>query len=346
MCDLTLTSLDGLDPDRDRVFEMISKTFALIEVDFLAHVESKPLLSEAVRRPPSFDAIDATGVRRKFPCACVSLYTPTGWDVTDEEGNAVFRRGGAEIRLSRFLSSDGDVDTWFSQRMEQFQNTKSLLLGFERGVLERGDYAAVLYENKGGARSWKTAAVMKSLDVFVNDEQPLLWTLHANAGEFENHQPRLESLLAEAEFLSQDEWEIKLAEPWIDLTLKGPWKTQGPGLYVTTVPTFTSLYLLGYQEKCSIETLHISVGEAVKQDAGVQQTSVEDEAVGLWKGQKAFRISFEGVSENAEKIFIRAAWIHPQLILYNLILQARDRKVADELFIQLLDSLCFDRVAR
>lgn len=330
VCDLTLLALDGPDKERDRLFEAIGKTFELRNVEFLAKVEKRPLLTPGVA---------LTGERRKYPRACISLPTPSGWDATYEDGSAMFRRSGAEIRLQRVLGSDGDVGAWFKQRMQDLQDTKSLLLASEKGALERGDYAAVLYEEKGAGRTWNTAAVKRSLDVFVSDEQPLLWTLTANVAGFDGHRPVLESLVASTELLPPEEWETKIAEPWIDLTLKGPWKPQGPGLYVMMVPAFMCIYLTTQPEKTPFETAVPSIIESVRKSAGIREVYSEKQAIGSWQGKDALRYGVEGFADLPHVQGTRSVWVSSGKTLYGGIVWGPDSFRVEKLHLRLVEAL-------
>ena len=336
VCDLTLTGLDGPDPDRDRLFEAIGKTFSLRGVDHLARLEKGPLLSEDFRRP---DVPAWPGPRRKFPRACVSLPVPSGWEVADEDGQAVFRRGGVEIRLRRVLGSDGDVDDWFGERMKQLQETESLLLRSERGALERGDYAALLFEEKGASRRWNTAAVTRTLELFIGDEQPLLWTLHGKAEGFSQHLPLLEQLALAAEFLPPAEWETKLAEPWIDLTLKGPWRTEGPGVYVTQGSTLSFLYLNEQPNRKSMADLAPHLADSVRQGSPLRVVRREKKTLGLWRGRDAFRYSSDGSDEAGEPRRLRVLWTTSGEALFTCLVQGSERRSTDSIFLRAIEGI-------
>lgn len=336
VCDLTLTALDGPDPDRDRLFEAIGRTFSLRGVDHLARLEKGPLLSTEFHQPevPAWP-----GPRRKFPRCCVSLPLPSGWEVADEDGQAVFRRGGTEIRMRRVLGSDGDVDGWFGDRMKELQETESLLLRSERGAIERGDYAALLFEEKGAARRWNTAAVTRTLELFLGDEQPLLWSLYGKAEGFSAQLPLLEQLARAAEFLPPAEWETKLAEPWIDLTLKGPWRTEGPGLYVTMKPSFTSVFLMSHEEKSPIETMRPSLVDSVRKGSGVQEIYAENEVAGLWRGKDALSYTIEGFAEGPHVRGSRVAWFSSGGLVYGCVVHGTNAARVEKLFTSVVDGV-------
>ena len=336
VCDLTLTALDEPDPDRDRLFEAIGKTFSLRGVDHLARLEKGPLLSADFHQP---DMPPWPGPRRKFPRCCVSLPLPSGWEVADEDGRAVFRRSGTEIRLRRVLGSDGDVDDWFKDRMKELQETESLLLRSEQGAIERGEYAALLFEEKGAARRWNTAAVTRTFELFIGDEQPLLWSLHGKAEGFAQHLPLLEQLALAAEFLPPAEWETKLAEPWIDLTLKGPWRTEGPGVYVTMKPSFTCVYLVSQDEKHPLATIGPSVAESVRQSAGVQEVYTEEQSLGLWRDHEALHYSVEGFADQPHIQGTRSVWVSSGQTLYGGIVWGPDAFRVEKLHRQVAEAL-------
>jgi hypothetical protein len=335
VCELTLIGLDGTDRERDRLFEAIGKTFALHDVEFLTKVDTRPLLAKNLdlSAPPP-------GERRKFPRCCVSIPLLSGWEMAEEDGAPVFRLRGTEIRLRRVLGSDGDVKAWLADRMKALQETKSLLLGSERGSLERGDYAALLYEEKGAVRSWNTAAVRRTLDVFLAGEQPLLLTLETPVAGFDDYRPALESLLSGAEFLPAAEWETKLAEPWIDLTLKGPWRTEGPGLYACTEPVFTFLYLTTQKEQPPVEKVQTSIVESVRTGSGVQEIFAEKKALGPFRGHESLHYSVEGFAPENDYIQgTRTVWVSSRGILHGGMVWGPDSHRVETLHRQVVEAL-------
>lgn len=337
VCELTLTGLDGPDRERDRLFEAIGKTFTLKDVDFLDKVSPAPLLSEVIR-PPAGGA-PWPGGRHKFPRCCVSLPLPSGWEVAEEDGTVIFRRRDAEIRLRRLLDSDGDVGAWRTRKMQHLQDTQSLVLGSEQGEVEAAEYAAVLYEEKGAARRWTTAAIQRTLDIFWSGEQPLLWRLEAPATSFRDYQPLLESLAAAAAFLPPEEWELKLPEPWVDLTLRGPWRTEGSGVYVNPEPTFLAVYLVAQKADKPLGKLQPSLVQSVRDGAGLQEIYSEEETLGLWRGRAALHYSVEGFTDEDHVQGVRTVWTLAAETLYGGVIWGIDSLKVEKLHRQVVDAL-------
>jgi hypothetical protein len=309
-CELVLAGPDWPDRERERLFAAIAKTFSLRQVEFLAKAQSIALTSEILRTPQPEAARGWPGAWRKFPRACVSLPVPSGWEVSEANGDAFFRRGATEIRLHRDLEGNSDPGSWFAQRMKRLQDAGDLLLASENGEIERGPYAAVLSEEKGVGRMWKTAAISRTLELFVSDQQPLLWTLKAPEAGFRDQRSLFESLVAAAEFLPPEEWETKLVEPWINYTLRGPWQAEGPGVYASTQeePTFVLLSL--EPTTFSLEKLQPSILESFRQGLKLNPGFAERSVVGVWHQHEAFHYALDGAdSDSEEEVSIRAAWL-------------------------------------
>ncbi|HEX4963771.1 MAG TPA: hypothetical protein VF173_23290 [Thermoanaerobaculia bacterium] len=338
-CQLVLASPDRPDRERDRLFAAIAKTFVFRQVEFLAKTQSVALTSEILRTPQPMAARGWSGTWRKFPRACVSLPTPSGWEVTEENGDALFRRGSAEIHLHRDLEGHGDPANWFAQRMKRLQDSGDLLLGSETGELERGSYAAVLCEEKGVGRTWKTAAVIRSFDLFLRDQQPLLWTLKAPEVGFPDQRSLLESLIAAAEFLDPAEWETKLVEPWIDYTLRGPWQAEGPGVYANARegPVFVQL---GYESTTfSLEKLKPSILESMRQGLQLRQGFTERSSAGVWRRHDAFHYAVDGYALDSGSILsARAIWLVGQRRLFNIFIRGNVSESTEALAIGLLEA--------
>lgn len=341
VCQFFLSGPDGEDPERDRLFESIGKTFAFRGVDSLAEAKAGGLTSEILRMTQAEAAKGWPGPWRKFPRCCVELPLPSGWDVAvDERDDVVFRRGNAEIRLHRELGENNEADVWFADRMKKLQEGGDRLIGSEQGELdERGPFAAVLYEERGAVRTWKTAAVMRGLELFVNDQQPLLWSLRAPEAGFADQRSLFESLITVAEFLPSEEWETKLVEPWINYTLRGPWQAEGPGVYasVQEEPTFVLLSL--EPTTFSVEKLQPSILESMRQGFQLYQGFTERSISGTWRKHDAFHYAVDGsAADSGTHVSIRAVWLVGLHRLFNIFVRGVDLEATEALSTGLLEA--------
>ncbi len=342
ICQLLLASPDRPDRDRDRLFTTIAKTLAFRQVDFLSKAQSAPLTSEILRTPQPAAARGWPGAWRKFPRACVSLPVPSGWEMTEEDGDAVFRSDVAEVRLHRDLEGHGDPGLWFADRMKRLQDSGDLLLGSETGNIKRGSYAAILYEEKGVGRTWKTAAVNRNLDLFLNDQQSLLWTLKAPEAGFSNRQSLFESLVAAADFLEPTEWETKLAEPWIDYTLRGAWQAEGSGVYTNTQREPILLNLRHASTTLALEALQPSILDSLRQGFDLNNPK-EHLAVGAWRLHDALHYSMNGYDSNSGlDVHVRAAWLIKDTNLFSIFIRGSDPASTDHLSRSLLEAFRID----
>jgi hypothetical protein len=318
-CQLVLAGPDRPDRERDRLFAAIAKTFVFRQVEFLLKAQPAALTSEVLRTPQPMAARGWSGAWRKFPRACVTLPVPSGWEVVEEDGDVFFRRGSTEIRLHRDLEGHGDPSNWFAHRMKLLQDAGDLLLGSETGELERGPYAAILYEEKGVGRAWRTAAITRTLELFLSDQQSLLWSLKAPEAGFSDQRQPFESLIASAEFLDPAEWETKLVEPWIDYTLQGPWEVEGPGVYANARegPVFVQL---GHEPTTfSLEKLQPSILESMRQGFQLKPGFAERSSAGIWRQHDAFHYGVDGSdSKSGAGVSIRSAWLVGQHRLFNI----------------------------
>ncbi len=337
ICQLVLAGPGRADRERDRLFAAISKTFRFVKVEFLANAGSTALASDILRTPQAEAKKGWSGSWRKFPRACVNLPVPAGWNVSEEEGDVLFRRGYTEIRLLRDLEGHGEPGNWFASRMKRLQDSGDLLLSSESGELERGSYAGVLYEEKGVGRIWKTAAVARSLDLFLSDQQPLIWTLKAPEAGFPGQRSFFESLIAAANFIVPEEWETKLVEPWIDCTLRGPWQVKGPGLYVNIDHTPVLVHCSRESYKFQLKNIEPSIVESLRRGAGSIEGMLERIVKGLWKSYEALYYSLDGpiVSGNST-ISIRATWLLGGGSLYGLFVRGVLPEETDQLARNLL----------
>jgi hypothetical protein len=335
-CILTLLGPGGPSRSRDQVFDAITRSFEIRGSDFFAKAQQAPLLSGTAEGAPFFS--DPSAIREKFPRACVSLHVPQGWDVRRDGNLALLlsRDGRTEIRLRRILENEGSPSVWFAGRMKELrENPGSLVLTWNQGSLPDGrGHAAILSDETARSRSWTTAATPRTLDIMIADRQPFVWTLCSPSSSFQKIQITLQGLIAGVSFLDPSEWETCPPEKWIDVTLRGPWKVEGPGTY----SLFDSGNVLLFQLSCveshsSLETLRPHLLDSLIRAFKVQRNTFEIETLGLFRGLDALRYSGKG------RMAVRAIWIRSGENLYSCTLSGSDPRRTDELFLQLVESL-------
>lgn len=343
VCQLFISGPDGDDPERDRLFEAIGRTFAFRGADALAGAKAGGLITEILRMPQAEAAKGWPGLWRKFPQCCIELPLPNKWDIAvNERGEVAFRRANAEILLHRALGENNDADLWFANRMRRLQERGDKLLGAEKGDIERGSFVAILYEEKGAVRTWKTAAMMRSFNLFLEDQQPLHWTLRSPESEFNNLKPYFESLVAAAHPLVRLEWETRLVEPWLDYTLRGPWQGEGPGLYVNLQETPVFIQLSHLPTKVPLEKLEPVVRESMSHAFKFNEA---DERVisGSWRQHDALHYAGDGIDPVLrEEISIRTVWLMKDDQLYSIFVRGADSDTTETLVRDLLESFSPD----
>lgn len=330
---LTLLGEGGEDRVRDQIFDAVARSFESRGGEAFAKAERRPLLPglEAEALPPA----DPTASRERFPRACISLGVPRGWEVLREEGLAVLKRSGAEIRLRRVLEHKNDAGIWFERKMKSLRDHPgSLVTAWSEGTLTGGrPYAAVLYDETGRTRSWNTAAVKRTLDVAIADRQLLEWSLQAPSSAFLDLQALLQGVIASTVFLDPAEWETCPVEPWLSLTLRGPWEAQGPGTYVHSEQADLLLQLGAVESHSPLETLRPRLLESLRRSYKVQKSASEKESLGLYRGLEALRWSGQG------KRWVKGIWLRAEENLYSCVLQGRDAAKVDELLLQIVEGL-------
>lgn len=321
VCQFFLSGPDGDDPERDRLFEAIGKTFAFRGAESLAGAKAGGLTSEILRMPQAEAAKGWQGPWRKFPRCCVELPLPSGWEVAiDERDDVVFRRGNSEIRLHRELGENNEADVWFADRMRKLQEGGDRLIGSEQGELdERGPFAAVLYEERGAVRTWKTAAVMRGLELFVNDQQPLVWTLRVTVSELSGLRVFFESLVAAARFLDSSEWETRTVEPWLDCILIGPWTSQGGGVYARESVPPTILITAREANTIPLADLREPIARSIDHKSMLSRISSQEEGLGPVGRHEGFYIYREGYADTGLPASFRGTWIQAQGYLYSIV---------------------------
>lgn len=337
LCELQMVGpVSGPSPT-ERVFGSIGQTLALTGVDFLQKVSQEGLgLAAAIGATPR-----AGEPRRSFPRMCISLPVPAGWDMTEEDGAAVLRRSSTTIELRRPLDSDGDVSTWFRDTMSRLQDEGSALLGWEQGELPGNRrFAAVHVDEKGTARTWSSAAVRQRLAVFVADQQPVEWLLRVEPAGLCAARSALCGLVAGAAMLPSPEWQTKLAEPWIDLTLAGPWQAQGAGVYVRAEGNLAFILLSEHRGKLDLAKLQPALTNSLRQP--FFSVSREEAAQGLLRGLEAFHYNVDGEAgeEGADgTVGVRGLWVAGEKVSHSVMIRCTHLPDADDLLTRVVNAL-------
>jgi hypothetical protein len=335
LCEMTLNRHDEPDEERDRILDAIGRTLTLQNTDFLSKPETIALMPALAREDSSKSD---TEHRLAFPRACVSIPPPKGWDVSEKDGDVIFELGNSSIRLHRHLGELGDANTWFRERMKGLQDGGSLLLSSENGELESGCTYAALLSNPGElGTTWGTAAEKRALLVFVEDQQPFEWSLLCPKDSFEICHPVLQTVIAETDLLDSSQWQTKLAEPWIDLTLSGGWRAEGEGLYLKMEEKFVFLYLNKLPCNMPLKDLSPSVVDNVR--GGVETVVEEDQALGLWHQMDSFRYSLDGILEDGRNLFVRTTWVAFDEQIYAAMIQGIDKGGVESLMKDVLEGL-------
>lgn len=336
--ELLLLGPEDSSREKDRCFGAIEKSFSLQAMDFLAKETRGPLLG-------ALPAINLTSDPRprKYPLACVAIPTPPGWAAaSSEDGEVVFAGSGAEIRLQRSLNYGDRSEAWYQDRLEQLKASGSLVLGFDQGHCSRGPYAALLFEDKALARTWKTSVSQQTLELFLADQQPLLWMLRAPQASFPGCRSDLERLIGATSFLPPEEWETRPAEPWLATTLRGPWQPQGNGLYLRTSGAPLLLQTDRREKSPSLDKIQSTCNtEAFRKAYGIETVFSASEEKGLWKNRDAYRFSLDGLTSDYAPVSLRASWFLADGILYSIAVKGGDSRAVDALQLELLEGLRF-----
>lgn len=317
LADLTVCRPEAGEPRDADLVEGITGTWKFQGTSFLERYRSLELFGS--RREAADDEAEEQAERRLFPRCCVSVQVIDGWELAEEDGDAVYRQAGAEIRLHRPVGVETDAEVWRAERMRWAQDTRSFLFGSAGGELENGaSYSAVLYEEQGETRRWKTAAVRRVLEVFVEDQQPLLWSLRSPDTLLERHQPVFEELVASAEFLDPREWKTRMAEPWIDLTLQGHWRSEGPGVYFQA-DDMAILQTNREVSKAPLTDLRPSLVESLRASVDNELEFKEDEQSAKWRGADSLKYSVDGTAATGDPLSLRSIWCSDRGMLYSVV---------------------------
>jgi hypothetical protein len=336
--ELLLLSPEEAGRDRDRSFSAIERSFSFRPMDFLAKEAGGPLLGQI----PEADGT-AVIAPTKYPFACVAISTPPGWAVTSTEyGEVVLSKSGTEIRLRRILQHGTRPDSWFKERLQQLRASGSLVLGFEQSRLARGPYAALWFDEKGLARTWKAPGAPQTQEVFLADQQPLLWIFRSPEARFLEARSELEQLIAATTFLPSEEWKTRLAEPWIDYTLSGPWRPESTGLYLRSTGSPLLLQVDNREKSPSLEMIQSTCNtEGFRRAHGIGTSLSASDVKGLWRGHEALRFSLDGLSATHAPLSLRAGWFLVDRVLYSVIVKGEDPREVESLHLELLEGLRF-----
>ena len=322
--------------EKDRWFGAIEKSFSLQSMDFLAKAVRGPLLGKL----PAIDSA-STPPSTRYPLACAAIPAPPGWVTTSSEnGEVVFTSNAAEIRLRRSLIYGDRPADWYQNRLEQLKASGSLVLGTDQGHCSRGPYVALLFEDRALARTWKTTGSQQTLELFLSDEQPLLWALRAPQASFPACRSDLEWLIAATRFLPPEEWRTRPAEPWLTNILQGPWQPEGNGLYLRT-PGAPLLLQTDRREKSpSLEKIQsLCKNEGFPKSYGVKTVLSSSDEKGLWRNCDAYRFSLDGLTSDYAPVSLRASWFLAEGLLYSIAVKGADSRSVDALQVELLEGL-------
>ena len=322
---LTLLGPGGPGRGRDQVFEAIARSFEPRGGEAFARTERTPLLAalESGIRLPA----DPAAARERFPRVTISMVVPRGWEAAAENGQAVLRRSGFELRARRVLEHSNKVGLWFERKMKQLRDSGgSLVMAWTQGALSEGcPYAAVAYDESARSRTWTTAAVQRTLEAAVSGRQLVEWSIRCPSSSFLDAQAILQGVIASAESLDPSDWETCPAEPWIDLTLKGHWEVEGPGTYAKADGAFVLLQLADQESHAPLEALRPRLLEGLRRAAAVRRPT-EKQSTGLFKGLDALRWEGDG------RLAVRAIWVRSGQRLYSCTLNGADPEETNELF--------------
>lgn len=319
---LTLQRPEEAPREYDAVFEEMARSFAITGDEFLAKLEPGPLFP--IASPP-----DPTASRRNFPRLCSTVGVPRGWEAREEGREVVLARTGAEIRLRRILEHAADPALWHEPALQELRaTTGSLVLRSESGILP-GDrpFAGILFDETARSRSWNTAATARTLAVAVEIGPGVLLEarLKAPPASLPDLQGLLHGLLTGITLLPSAEWLTSPVEPWLDLTLTGPWKAEGPGTYTRLDGSPVILQTGQIESPAPLENLRPRLVEGLRKAHKVQRNSGEETSSGSLRGVEALRYSGRG------KMAIRGLWLRAEGQLYSCVFQGASAPECEEL---------------
>jgi hypothetical protein len=338
LCELTLTAPREAPAGVSSLLDEIVRSVELHGTSFLASSRAMPLVRL------DREASAGRAVAQQFPAACVALPVPEGWAASESGGDVLLENGDARITLHREVDADGSTDEWLRRWIDELQKADQPLLASESGELDDDrELAAILFEEEGQMGTWQRGQSIRHLHAVVDDQQPLIWKLQCPADRFAEAQETLSQVMGGARFLEPEEWQLPLAEDWVDLTLRGPWRSEGPGLYVQIKDdgSFALLFLSSLEQRLSLDSMVPSLVEESRRSFA--QVTAEEPARGVWQGHDSFRFSADGYNDEGEPLSMRTVWITTNKAMYSAVLQSSDRSRGDALFVELLRSLQLER---
>jgi hypothetical protein len=335
VCQLTLTGPYSEGIEQYQILDAIGKTFRLRDVKFLTRIDNRlPPFGETQHQG------QLAGAFLNYPRICRSLFIPQGWESTDQNGTVHLQRGSDIIRVYRYHSNHGDIDSWLSETMLSLQKSGTSLLSLRRGELSRGPYIALMIEEARNKKTWSTGAIPRTVILFVSDEQAVLYYLQTSEPNFKNNLVLLDHLIAATELLPPTEWETDLLEPWMDLRLKGRWYIEGPGIYVTTEEcTLVAQLSRDNGGALSLGKVRDTIIGSMRAEQEFASIKSEEEATGIWKGHDAFRYSLEYISSELEEFSVRISVLASESILYSIFLKGTDKSRVDKTFTAMLEAV-------
>jgi hypothetical protein len=330
-CELTVTRIDEPDPARDALMQQIASTFTLLDLDHISTCTPEEVVN--IKPAASLEGSQATA--RPFPRLCTSLPTPQGWSLVDDGDSVTFDSGQSRIRVCRELQFGGDPEVWFTTRLHHVQDTKGRVVAYQRGELDDGrTYASLLYEEGGTVSTWHTEAASCILELMIDGDQPLVWTVTGNEYGVKTARPILENLVASTASLDPAEWQTRIAEPWLDLTLHGDWKQMDTGLYVKVEDdqVFRLIYLVAQDLESPVglrkneETMVSSVSSAFSEIHSQQHAFTEH------RGLPELSYAADGSNSEGLELAVRALWVDAPRKLYTLFVQSTNSSAATSLF--------------
>lgn len=334
LVELMLSRPDDGDRRKAELIEGIANTLALQGMGFMERHQPLVLFPPILEGDDGPSPTEAPDVERiPFPFCCVSLPpAPEGWLLTEDHGDALYQRSGAELRLHRPVGLEPDAEVWLRETMQRLQASQSFLFGSDQGDLEgHGPYAAVLYEQAGQQRRWQTAAVQQILELFVESDQVLHWTLLVQESQVEKCLPVVSELARSAEFLPPEKWQTRLAEPWIDLVMPGGWRSEGPGVYFHLGD---QLILQAQKEpsRAPLVDLKPQLVESLRASVDTKKEFEEEELNEAWRGSDALKYSVDGLNSDGEPLSLRSLCCTKQENLYTTVVLGPDGRLATERF--------------
>lgn len=339
LCELIVTVPHDAPPRALGLCDDIVRSVELHGTGFLASSRAMPLVGGQPSAGPAVRSMS-----RRFPAACVEVPVPDGWTASEYDGDVTLKSGEVKLTLHREVDADGNPDEWLRRWIDELQQADQPLVASESGELDdEREFAAILFEVEGKERTWQRGPSIRHLYAVVDDKQPLIWKLHSPVDRFAEVQEALRQVMAGTRFLDREEWQLSVAEEWVELTLRGPWKSEGPGLYVqiTDDGSFALLFLTSLEQRLSLDSMVPSLVEEAR--GSFAQVIAEEPARGVWQGHDSFRFSADGYTDEGEPISMRTVWITTNKALYSAVLQSNDRARGDALFVELLRGMQLER---